>query len=110
MRQHPAAERNRTDRQLTAAHDRVLNEWSDGRIEELSDIVRHEPLYQPLSPSPTEAAFYHEREQVRQEIEMEPVTETVARSAVVIGYRVTEDEIVSSDVDFHTASDEDDSR
>jgi hypothetical protein len=88
---HPAARRSQIDKQVVAAHERVLEEWSDERVEELPQIVRDEPLHEPVSPSPLEAAFYFRREMVMSEIEMEPVTETFAGGlAAVVDYEVAE--------------------
>jgi len=72
---HPAAERKKVDKKLVAAHEYVLEMWSPRRVSELSEIVRSEPMYQPLNPSPTEAEFYRQREQAKQEVELEPMTE-----------------------------------
>jgi len=84
VREHPAAKRNRVDKRLTAAHERVLEMWSNDRVAELSDIVRDEPHYQPLNPSATEFAFYAERERVKDEIEIEAVTESFGGAEVVV--------------------------
>ncbi|WP_227130933.1 hypothetical protein [Halorubellus salinus] len=70
---YEVAEKNRVDKKLVTAHERVLEEWSDEQVTELSEIVREEPMYQPLDPTPTEAAFYFRREQVKSEVEMRPV-------------------------------------
>jgi len=50
---------------IVAAHETILERWSQEKPEQharLSEIVRKDPVYQPLAPSPTETAFYRERE------------------------------------------------
>lgn len=52
------------DKTLVAAHETILERWSQEKPEQhdrLSEIVRDDPVYRPLAPSPTETAFYRER-------------------------------------------------
>lgn len=83
---HPAAKRSKVDKRVAAAHERVLEMWSDDRVSELSDIVRTEPMYEPLKPSEVEFAFYATRERIAKDIEMEPVTEPLGDAEVVVDY------------------------
>jgi len=49
---------------LVAAHETILDRWSQQKPEQhdrLSEIVRADPVYRPLAPSPIEATFYRER-------------------------------------------------
>jgi len=80
-KQKPPRNRNRVDAKVVAAHERVLERWPDGRIEELSDIVRDEPAYRPLKPTAVEAAFYFERKREMEDVEVEPVVGTFGGGA-----------------------------
>lgn len=84
------AERRRADKKLVAAHDRVCQKWPTSVIEELDPLIVNDPLFEADAPSDLAEAFYREREAAKKDIEMEPVTETFAGTAVVVDWKPAE--------------------
>ena len=59
------------DRTLVAAHETVLDRWQQEKPDqynEMAEPVRDDPIYRPLSPSPTEEQFHEEVEQYLQSL------------------------------------------
>lgn len=51
------AKHRKAAKELTEAHERVREMWTDERLDRLSPPVRSEPLYRPLDPSDVEREF-----------------------------------------------------
>lgn len=90
IKPHPDEEyRKKIVTKEVKAHEIALEEWSDERIEELSDPVKQDPHYGPLTPDPIDAEFLDRQKEIRSELEAEPTGYHTLPSGerVVAGWR-----------------------
>ncbi|UPV73190.1 hypothetical protein M0R89_11590 [Halorussus limi] len=85
-----AEQRQKAVAEIVRAHELVVDEWPDERLERVRPALRHDPLHRSLDPSPVEREFLAAVEAKREEVEVEPVTMRPSRYAprVRAGWRV----------------------
>ncbi|WP_367176114.1 hypothetical protein [Haloarcula rubripromontorii] len=85
-------ERRQADKQLLAAHRRVLAHWPEEAVRELNPLVIHDAFTEPDAATELEREFYAERREAMKDIRLEPVSfETISRKNVPVEWTAVVD-------------------
>lgn len=86
-------ERKKHDLKVIRAHELVRENWTEGKLERVSDEVRGNPLYRPVDITGVDEEFIAEVDERRSDLEAEPVRDTLNRYGrrIHTGWEVVED-------------------